>query len=265
MKTPSDAHAQSQQSFADALLSPVEQHPALELFAGPAAGHVRKLALYRGNLHGAWIKALENAYPVLKALVGEDFFNSLAIFYGKAVPSQAGDLNLFGEGMSAFLRTFPPVAAYPYFADLASLEWALHRAHYASDVVPWSIHQWTQTASDALLNARVTIHPACALVSSNYAIAGIWQAHQGEGDVTLPEDLTLPSHALIVRERWQPGVLEMTAAAYAMFDRLMAGGPLGDALDEALAIDPDFDFAVQWRTWIALHAVTGASMSASDD
>jgi Putative DNA-binding domain len=258
-RTP-DTYAHSQQLFADALHSPVEQHPALELFAGPAAGHVRKLALYRGNLHGAWIKALENAYPVLKALVGEEFFNGLAIFYGKTVPSQAGDLNLFGEGLPAFIRTFAAVAAYPYFADLASLEWALHRAHYADDVVPWSVQQWMETDSTTLLDAHMAIHPACALVSSNYAITRVWQAHQVESEVTLPEDLDLPSHALIVRESWWPSVLDISAAAHAMFDQLMVGKSLGDALDAALTLDPDFDFAGQWRTWIALHAVTGASM-----
>jgi hypothetical protein len=263
MTRTSDGYAQTQQLFADALQSSTEPHPVLEHFAGSSDSHSRKLALYRGNLHAAWSNALDNAYPVLKTLVGNDFFAGLAIFYGKAMPSQAGDLTHFGERLGEFLRTFAPAADYPYFADLARLEWALHRAYYARDVVPWSIDQWMKVDSEQLLDATIQVHPACALVSSPYAITRIWQAHQGDSGIALPDDVNQPSHGLVVRERWRPTVLDMTPAAHALFDRLMAGRSLGDALDEALVIDPLFDFAGQWRTWIAMQAVTGASMRAA--
>src|ERR1700744_2459284 len=263
MTRTSDSYAQTQQLFADALQSSTELQSVLEHFAGAGDSHARKLALYRGNLHATWGKALENAYPVLKTLVGDDFFTGLAIFYGKAIPSQAGDLTHFGERLGEFLQTFAPAADYPYFSDLASLEWALHRAYYARDVVPWSIDQWMKVDSEQLLDATIQVHPACALVSSAYAITRIWQAHQGDGGVALPGDVNQPSHGLVVRERWRPTVLEITPAAYAFFERLMAGRPLGDALDEAFAVDPLFDFAGQWRTWIAMQAVTGASMQAA--
>ncbi len=252
-----------QQLFADALQSSIEPHPVVEHFAGSGPHQARKLALYRGNLHAAWGTALENAYPVLRALVGDDFFNGLAIFYGKAIPSQAGDLTYFGERLGEFMRTFAPAADYPYFADLAALEWALHRAYYARNVVPWSIDEWMKVDGEELLDATIHVHPACALVSSPYAITRIWQAHQSDGEVALPGDVNEPSHGLVVREHWRPSVLDMTPAAHTLFDRLMAGLSLGDALDEALAIDPLFDFAGQWRTWIAAQAVTGASMPAT--
>ena len=43
------------------------------------------------------------------------------------------DLNRLGAHLPAFLVSFSPVAPYPWFPDLAALEWAAHCAHYAAD------------------------------------------------------------------------------------------------------------------------------------
>ena len=65
--------------------------------------------------------------------MGDEFFDGLAHTYGKSYPSDNGDLNLFGAHFAQFLQDFEHVADYPYFPDMARLEWALHRAHYAAD------------------------------------------------------------------------------------------------------------------------------------
>lgn len=258
MTTALSRHAQAQHLFADALDNPLAQQPAFDLFAGDESRHECHLGLYRGNLYAAWASALENAYPVLKMLVGDAFFTGMAIVYGREVPSQSGDLTVFGQHLSAFIRDFAPAAAYPYFADLARLEWALHCAYYAQDVVPWSVEQWMNMEGEQLLDARIRIHPACALVSSRYSISRIWEAHQRDADVSLPADPDSPSLSLVIRPQWRPRILDLSPAAYAMFDRLMAGATLGETLDAAATVDAGFDFARQWHAWIAANAVTGA-------
>jgi hypothetical protein len=174
------------------------------------------------------------------------------------MPSQAGDLTIFGQHLSAFIRDFAPAAAYPYFADLAQLEWALHCAYYAADVVPWSVEQWMSTEGGQLLDARINVHPACALVSSRYSVSRIWEAHQRDASVSLPVDPDSPSLSLVIRPQWRPRILDLSPAAYAMFDRLMTNATLGEALDAAAAVDVEFDFAHYWREWIAANAVTAA-------
>jgi len=92
-----------------------------------------RLALYRGNVHAAWDKALGNAFPVVRALVGDEFFAALGRAYARAYPSSSGDLNMFGGCFAPFVGSFEHARSLPYLSDVATLEWAVHCAHYAAD------------------------------------------------------------------------------------------------------------------------------------
>ncbi|MDL2357173.1 MAG: DUF692 family protein, partial [Pseudomonadota bacterium] len=143
---PQLALADRQQAFAAALFGADGGAPAL--FKGEAgeAG----LALYRGNLTATWEKTLSAAYPVLRQLVGDEFFGGLTRAYGMRHPSDDADLNRFGATFAHFLGGFAHVADYPYLADMARLEWALHRAHYGPDA-----GGDRKTGSDPVIGGRV--------------------------------------------------------------------------------------------------------------
>jgi hypothetical protein len=214
-----------------------------------------RVGLYRGNVRAHWRTALANAYPVLLALGGEAWFDALSLAYARAHPSRSGDLNRFGDALPAFVGEYERDARFRYFVDIARLEWALHAAAFAADVTPFTPQQWLELADERLLDARVAVHPACAAIASDHAIADIWFAHQPGG--TFPTRLDVPARALVVRPMWQPTVLVHSEAAHTAFVALQRGGTLAEALDAAFAIDLQFDFAAQWRAWIAASAITG--------
>jgi hypothetical protein len=114
-----DALAAQQQAFSDALFAPAAE-------ASLKLRHGERFGLYRGNLASTWTKALAAAYPVIAQLVGEEFFAALAREYGRAHPSDSGDLNRFGARFEPFLRCFEHVKDLPYLPDMARLEWQLH-------------------------------------------------------------------------------------------------------------------------------------------
>ncbi|CAN0625258.1 DUF2063 domain-containing protein [Burkholderia multivorans] len=221
-----------------------------------------RVGLYRGNVRAHWRTALANAYPVLLALGGEAWFDALSLAYARAHPSRSGDLNCFGDALPAFVGEFERDAHFRYFVDIARLEWALHAAAFAADVTPFTPQQWLELADERLLDARVAVHPACAAIASDYAIADIWFAHQPGG--TFPKRLDVPARALVVRPRWQPAVLVHSEAAHTAFIALQRGGTLAETLDAAFSIDPQFDFAAQWRAWIAASAITGMFAEAAN-
>ena len=127
---------EQQRRMSSALFDVAVEATALPLFKGDTSLAQQRLALYRGNLSATWSKALASAYPVLRELVGEEFFDALARAYGHSFPSSSGDLNQYGGEFPGFLRDFAHVAAYPYFADVALCEWAVHRAHFAPIAIP---------------------------------------------------------------------------------------------------------------------------------
>ena len=257
MASPPDQQlARTQQAFADALLDAGQAHAAATLCRGVLVEE--RLGLYRGSMNATWRRVLGQAYPVLLALVGEEFFAGLARAYGRRYPSQDADLNRFGDGFAAFLVTFPPAAQLPYLPDMARLEWALHLAYYAPDAAGLAAEALASLAPEQLEACRFTLHPACALIHSDWQVVALWQAHQQENAV-FPQQMAAASHALVCRPQWQAQVLAQDAAAYAALRLLMQGKSFGVALDAAFGIDADFDLGGQLRLWLE-HAVLTAML-----
>lgn len=226
-----EALAGLQQRFGNALFDRRQEAGLAPLLAD---GGIARLSLYRGNLGAGWERALAEACPVVRQLVGEDFFEGLARAYGKAYPSRDPDLARFGERFADFLDAFPPAAPYPYLPDMARLEWAVHRACLAPDVEPLGIDALARLAPDTLEGACFTLHPSVALLSSRWAIAPLWQAHQ-PGGPALPSTVDAPCAALVVRRRWKVDVVELGAPEAAAVAQLQAGASFGAAIDAMLA------------------------------
>ncbi|MCB1907835.1 MAG: putative DNA-binding domain-containing protein [Rhodocyclaceae bacterium] len=234
-----DGLAAIQRRMADGLLDGGAD--PVELFRGPPAACARRLALYRGNLTANWQRALAGAYPVLEALVGEEFFRAMAREYGRSHDYRDGDLNRFGAALADFLAGFEPLAGHPYMPDVARLEWALHVAHYGADEAAMSLAELAAIAPQSLVEARVHLHPNVALIASQWAIGRIWQAHQPGAGVTLPSDPRGTSRLIVYRPRWRAECRDAGAGEFAALLALASGECLGDALEQASAAQPDFD------------------------
>jgi uncharacterized protein (UPF0276 family) len=248
------ALADRQQLFAGALFDAELAPPVLAQCRGEHGEH--RFALYRGNQTANWTKTLAAAYPVVLALVGEEFFAGLARAYGRARPSGHPDLNRLGVHFADFLRDFPHVAQLPYLPDLATLEWALHRAYRAPSATAIDARQLAAMAPDQVERATFGWHPAAALIASDWAVAPLWLAHQPDSGVAFPDDMAVPSHALVARPQWQPMMVPLSAASHAALQVLSKGGNLGAALDAAFALDDNFDVAASLNTWLTHAALT---------
>jgi len=244
--------AEAQQQFAGALLDPGQAAQVLSQFKGGDNEH--RFALYRGNLSATWDKTLSAAYPVVRMLVGEEFFSALSKAYGLAHPSTSGDLNRFGADFDTFLRHFPHVAEYPYLPDMAALEWALHRAHYAPAARGITAQRLGALSPEHMETARMTLHPACRLVSSEWATIPLWQAHQPDSGIGFPEHMAAPSHGVVARPGWKTRVVALSGAGHAALRALGEGRDFGAALDAAFDIDEAFDVAGNLQLWLA-HAL----------
>lgn len=249
-----DAHglAVSQQQFAGALFDPDQAPQVLTQFKGGDNEH--RFALYRGNLSATWDKSLSAAYPVVRMLVGEEFFSGLSKVYGRAHPSTSGDLNRFGADFDRFLRHFPHVADYPYLPDMATLEWALHRAHYAPAAQGVTAQRLAALLPEHIETARMTLHPACHLVASEWAVIPLWQAHQPDSGIGFPEHMAAPGYGVVARPAWKTQVVPLSGAAHAALRTLGQGRDFGAALDAAFDIDEAFDVAGNLQLWLA-HAL----------
>lgn len=240
--------ASSQQVFATALFDVAHTPQALALFKGEQTQH--RLALYRGNLTVNWHKTLASAYPVIRQLVGEEFFDGLARAYGQAWPSSDPDLNCFGAHYARFLRSFPHVADLPYLADMAELEWALHRAHYAPAAVALTANDLAALAPEQLDLLALQLAPCCTLLAPAWTVLEAWRAHQPDSGVAAHAPLAGQEYGLVCRPRWQAQLLCISPAQHAALSVLLGGATLGEALDAAFACDEAFDVTSALQQWL---------------
>ena len=242
-------HEGVQAAFGAALFDAAHE-PALAGVLADDGKLSRRLAIYRGNLTAHWERALGNACPVLRTLVGEAFFAGLARAYGRSHPSLDADLNRFGAQLAAFVSGFAPLADYPYMADMARLEWALHCAHYAAEAPVLTAADLAVLNPAQLEERRFVLHPACALYKSDWATVALWLAHQ-PGGPAFPDDMAAPCFGVIVRSGWRAQVLPLDRAAFAALQGLAEGASFGDALDAAFEVDEKFDAAGRLNQWLA--------------
>lgn len=249
-----EALAARQHAFGAALLDGSLTPQAAQAVKGEAAAE--RLGIYRGNLAANWDKSLAAAYPVVRKLVGDEFFTGLARAYGKACASQDPDLNLFGEHFAGFLAGFEHVAEFPYLPDMARLEWALHRSYYAADEVVLSASDLACLAPEQVGALRLLLHPATTLLRSDWAVAELWLAHQVPGPA-FPDHMARGNIALVTRPKWQAQLSILNAAAFAALNACVQGKTLDEALDAAFAVDEDFDVAMHLRHWLEVGVFAG--------
>ncbi|WP_347312883.1 HvfC/BufC N-terminal domain-containing protein [Defluviimonas sp. SAOS-178_SWC] len=223
----------SQSEFRAALLDPDRPAPAgLIDPQGRPAG--RRFDVYRNNVTASLTEALRQAFPVVRALVGDAFFSAMARDFLRAHPPASPLLMFYGDRMPAFLAAFPPVAHLGYLPDIARLELALRQSYHAADAEPVAAEALQALAPDAFVAARLTLAPALRLVRSRWPIHAIWQANARGGaapKTTVPEDV------LIVRPDYDPDPIRLPDGAAPFVEALMAGETVGSALDAAGEFD----------------------------
>ena len=236
--------ADQQQALLDALFSrPGPQDTAGEgsapWFRGP-----RGLHAYRSNGHAQAERSLLATYPVLAQLLGDESFPLLARDFWHSHPPMLGDLAQWGDALAAFLAANAQLQDEPYLADVARVEWALHRCASAPDIPPdpASFALLAGTAPEAL---TLLLASGTAVVASSHPVASIVGAHLGP-DPTLEEAgrrlrAGIAESACVWRHGLRPRVARCEASASTLLQALLGGASLAQALDQS----PGFAFD-QW-------------------
>jgi hypothetical protein len=98
--------------------------PLCDLIRSDGISASARLEVYRNNLHAGFTKTLGLEFPVIRRLVGEEYFRQVARAFLACYPSRSGDLHHVGGPFARFLRTQFVETEYLYLADVARLEWA---------------------------------------------------------------------------------------------------------------------------------------------
>jgi len=252
-----------QARFGAALMARSLGDADVAIFAGDAQRARCRLGLYRGNVQANAEKALANAFPICRMLVGEDFFRGIAAAYASRVPSRSGDLNEYGAAFAKFVADFAPAHELSYLPDVAHLEWQVHLAHYAADAPRFDPGSLLGVSEAEFGERGVRLHSACAIVASRWPLARIFEIHQPDYAGAFAVDLDAGGGPVLVyRPEFRVRVRPLTAGDARFLDAARERMTVAQALDAARAVDPEFALDVALRTWIADRVIVDLAVAA---
>lgn len=230
-----------QSVFAAALLDEAIE-PALALIAHGGHGPTAGIDVYRNNVRIGFAKVLALEFPVIKRLVGEDYFHQLAWEFQRAHPSRSGDLHNIGGPFPGYLDVRFAGSQYGYLGDVARIEWAWENISIMAEDSVMEIAALRDVDPARYADLRLERQRGSHLLGSDFPVATIWNANQPDS----PADQTIDlgsggENVLVLRGATGAELLLLTDAELALLRTLDAGEPLGAAFDSAFARDDSFD------------------------
>lgn len=220
------------------------------------------VSVYRNNFRTSLRSALAAGYPVIRKLVGPDFFDFMADQYVQHHPLRCSVLQDFGQNLPEFLREFEPISTLPYAADVARLERAYDDVSRKSPIVAApALFSCLESAASAA-EFRFDLAPACHVVTSVYPIFSIWRANQGEnpGDKTVALEEGSQS-VLVVRPVRDVELWRLSSTETVFIHILARGATLGAVVEQMTAAGHVFNL----ETLLRKFALTGALVAAVPD
>jgi hypothetical protein len=194
---------------------------------------------YRNSSRTAREAALSDVYPVCRRLLGERSFDGLAREFVRRSPSTMADLNRFGEGFATFVDEVVDLhaefAGLPWLGELADLEWACHRLHFAADDPPLDLAPLSSQPPESI---RPRPAAALAWLHTRWPVHEILLAH-GQAGTPGPLRITpIDCYLVIERRDFRATVHVVDGALWQLVDACARGRHLAD-----LASDPGLDAA----------------------
>jgi len=218
----------------------------------------RRFGVYRGNVSGALIEALGVRYPVVRRLVGEEFFRAMTREYALTHLPKSPVLIHYGGDYPDFIAHFEAAGSLTYLADVARLESAYWQAYHAADAAPLAPERLAAVAPEALPDLTFDLHPAAFIVASRWPIVSIWETNSHDTEVD-SVDLGTQEDALVTRPALSVEVRRLPAGAAVFLAALKDGAALGAAATKAIEAAPEFNLARNLAGLMETQMLTGFS------
>ena len=226
---------------------------AAPLVAAREAAARHSLGVYADTARSNFTGGLIASYPVVRRLVGEDYFRQCAFGFHARHPSLAGDLQPAGAEFAQYLAQMHGAGEYRYLGDVARLEWQIQETLLAADHAPFDVEKLEAVAPSGYDELRFGLHPSVRLFISPFPCVAIWEANVGDAE---PQVLDLRSGSdsvLTIRIRGELAFHRLSSAEQAFLESLHANRSFAGAIArgaEAGAGAGEFDAAAALRRFV---------------
>lgn len=190
---------------------------------------VERLEVYRGMYFFRMRDALAADYEAVQHFLGEDEFDKLVENYIEVFPSRSYTLNRLSDHLPDYIETAPGIAHRGFVLDLARLELAIAQVFEAAESPTLTAETIQAIAPDAWEFARLKPIEAARLGAYRYPVNAYLQAVLDNRP--RPKARRGDEWILVYRQNNSTWRSELTKPAYELLSALMAGTPLGEAIE----------------------------------
>lgn len=206
------------------------------------------ISIYRNNIMTTLMSTLQNIYPLIVALLGDDYFHMIAKEYVKRYPSLQPNLHEYGEYLSRFLSEYEPLHNYPYLKEVAEFEWICHTLYFAEDSNDFDIDFLKTLSEKDYDHLHLKLNPASSLAIYTYPLLKIIDLCNGTIDTLDIREGGI--HLLIIRRAFKIDLHLLTPAEYCFLKSLQDELTFAEALNETLKIEADFKLEEKLLKWV---------------
>lgn len=244
--------AELQQQFLAYLLTPTDKQIRHSIIETDKVSKQTRLAIYANAYAMRLLEGLQDNYPAVHTLLGDEAFRLMSFEYIRLHPSEHFSVRYFGHKLTSFLTQQHP--NQPFLAEMANFEWQLRHAFDAKNQIAIGIEALQAIPPEEWGNMRFEWQDALSRVDFAWNTPQLWQAIDENAAPIPPQQQTHPIgwriwrsndfrtlyRSLDVDEAWALDAL-MSGKCFA---QVCEG--LCEWVDEAYAPNRAIEFIIAW-------------------
>lgn len=210
----------------------------------PRAQDLTAAAVYRNGFLRSCVEALRASYPVVELLVGEDYFNMLAVGYIEIHPPVKTTFIGYGERFPAYLKNRLDEHQLPYLFEFAHLDRAWMAAYFAGDsnlLDEDQVEYWQMNGND-ISAIHCKLPESAELLTLSYDVSSLWLKLKSESKLLENTPVTQVVQRLLI---WRDKIDQINTrvvnpAEFSFLASLLGGNTLIAAATSAIQSQADF-------------------------
>jgi len=210
-----------------------------------------RIAIYAEGYQLRLIEALQDSYPALHTLMGDDDFESLCLEYIDNYPSKHFSIRYFGLHLAEFLCENQDYKNSELLQEMARFEWALRGAFDSQDQLVLNLSDLSQIEPEQWSELRFYLHPSIRILNLNWNVPSLWKAIELEAEPQSPEQNPSTVNWIIWRPELETHFRSMTNEEAVGFDLIKQGKSFGELCESMAKVVKPEDAATQAASFLA--------------
>ncbi|MBI3544224.1 MAG: putative DNA-binding domain-containing protein [Deltaproteobacteria bacterium] len=224
---------------------------------GPLS-RLERLDVYAEAYYARLLECLEQDFPALKRVLGDDIFRGLVAHYLDAHPSTSFTAAELGKELPGFIASWELAQSLPYLADLARFEWAHVAAFFAAEWPAFDLERFRALGESEWPGVKLSLDPSVHLIESDWNVDDVW-----EDDKQPAEEGR--RYLVVYRAALRSRAEKVSELEFRVLQLLAEGCALGEVCEKielALDVDAEMPPLMDWfRGWIESGVVRGFSVN----